>query len=92
MVAAVVYRGNSVDDGVWAVSGAATDVLIENNTMTNSLQCSTTGHGGGYCPTACCQGFRVRNGKQPDGATNVTTVFRVTLRNNVGMAAGTRAA
>ena len=36
LVVASVWRGNSIDDGAWNLDGAASDLLIEGNTMTNS--------------------------------------------------------
>jgi hypothetical protein len=36
MAAALVYRGNYLDNGHWSVGGAVADVLIEGNTMVNT--------------------------------------------------------
>eukprot|EP00039_Didymoeca_costata_P014568 m.236657 g.236657 ORF g.236657 m.236657 type:complete len:728 (+) comp16052_c0_seq16:66-2249(+) len=36
MAVAVVYRGNYVNNGAWAIEGAVADVLIEGNTMEDS--------------------------------------------------------
>ncbi len=36
VVSALVYRGNSVDNGAWAMDGAVSDVLIEGNVMSYS--------------------------------------------------------
>ena len=38
VVSALVYRGNSVDNGAWAMDGAVSDVLIEGNVMSCSDQ------------------------------------------------------
>ena len=78
MAVGLVYRGNTVDDGVYSIQGAVSDVLYEGNVLTNGRQCNTqTG--------ACTDGLQVMNGRQPDGATNITTVFRVHLNNNTGL-------
>ena len=71
MVAAIVYRGNVVDNGHWSVSGAVTDVLIEGNTMIN---------------TQPWNNFSVRQGLMPNNTAGNTT-SRIFLRNNVGMPA-----
>jgi len=90
MAVGIVYRDNHIDDGAWRIQGAVADVLLEGNAMENSRQCGTVGPGCkggacGPCDGGCCEGLQVANGKQPDGATNVTTVFRVFLRNNRGL-------
>eukprot|EP00040_Diaphanoeca_grandis_P005094 m.31359 g.31359 ORF g.31359 m.31359 type:complete len:780 (+) comp16447_c0_seq1:96-2435(+) len=68
MAVALVYRGNSVDNGAWSVQGAVTDVVIEGNTMTN---------------TADWNQFTVTEGKNPDGSSANTT-FRIFVRGNTG--------
>ena len=71
MVAAIVYRGNFLDNGHWSVSGAVQDVLIEGNTMIN---------------TQSWNNFTVRQGQMPNKTAGNTT-SRIFLRNNVGMPA-----
>jgi hypothetical protein len=72
MAVALVYRGNMMDNGVWKVSGAVEDVLIEGNTMAN---------------TAPWNGFSVVQGSFPNG-TVANTTRRIFLRNNQGMPSG----
>ena len=83
MAVGLVYRDNVVDDGTWRIAGAVSDVILEGNKMINSQQCGTGGPG--PCDGGCCDGLQIANGKQPDGSANVTTVFRVLLRNNSGL-------
>jgi hypothetical protein len=78
-VAAVVYRNNTVDNGVWVIQGAVTDVIVEGNTMVNSQQCDTSTN------TCAPAGLQVTNGQQPNGSTAVNTTFRIFRRNNVGL-------
>ena len=37
LLVACVWRGNTVDNGAWAIDGAVSDILIEGNALTNSV-------------------------------------------------------
>jgi hypothetical protein len=69
MAAALVYRGNHVDNGQWDINGAVTDVLIEGNAMVNTMPWNN---------------FSIREGLLPNKTASKTTA-RIFLKNNEGM-------
>ena len=69
MAAALVYRDNHVDNGHWSVSGAVTDVLIEGNSMVNTMPWNN---------------FTIKQGLLQNKTAGKTTA-RIFLRGNEGM-------
>ena len=71
MAAALVYRGNYLDNGHWSVGGAVTDVLIEGNTMVH---------------TEPWNSFTIRQALFANHSAAGDRTARVYLRDNDGMA------